>query len=227
MKTLIIALLAIYVSFDIARHFYTGNIVISALNISEAQVHWFLNVARIIVLQSAASLAIFMSIWNYSRATNKLLAGLAIVISIGFPSAYSFVTYSGLQATNQHRDEKFTISNNIEAVSKNITRILESDSDSIVEKIESSKLYASMVYIKSGKIIDVIDQNGKLTPLTPDRRTLEKRNQFIENESKIKNLNNTLKASLKDWLSILLGSTLAGLLAVQLRKRVNGLHTYH
>jgi len=218
-KKLFFILITISISFDIARELYVSDLDIMALNDSQAQIHWFLTLAWGISLQAAASLAIFASIWHYSRATNKLLAGSAIVLSLGFSACYAYQSYMGIQATALLGDKEFAFSKESEAVSQNITRILESEGQPLKEKVETSNFYASRIYIESEKIIDVIDINGKLVPFTPDKKTLEKRAQYMWNEATIKNLSETFTSSFYRWLAILIGSALAGLIAVSFRRR--------
>jgi len=218
-KKLFFILITISISFDIARELYVSDLDIMALNDSQAQIHWFLTLAWGISLQAAASLAIFASIWHYSRATNKLLAGSAIVLSLGFSACYAYQSYMGIQAAALLGDKEFAISNDIQAVSDNIARILNSGQEPIEEKVDFSAFEASLVYIESEKIINVIDLNGNLVPFTPDKKTLEKRAQYIWNEATLKNLSETVTSSFYRWLAILIGSALAGFIAVSFRRR--------
>lgn len=219
MKILVIILLALFIFFDIALDFYISDLDIFTLNDSQTQIHWLLTRVRGIALQAAASLAIFASIWQFPQATNKLLACSAVVLSIGFSACYTYQSYTGMQATALLSNKEFAFSSESKAVSRNIAQILESEDKSPEEKTETSNFYASRVYVESEKIINVIDLGGKLIPFTPDQKTLKKRALFTEAEETINSSNSAFTTNFYQWLAILCGSTLAGLIGLGFRRR--------
>jgi len=158
------------------------------------------------------STGIIFSISNYATAKNKLLAKLWIVLSIASCLILSIMPYFTSIALEKYLSilsEPDPLENPIKMKDYE-KRIMAKKS--LSEKISLSKTIASTVYVKSGKVINIVDKNNQLTPYIPSKNDIKRHNEFIHTKKIMKHTINALKKAIFVWAFVLLISISIGLI---------------
>ena len=184
------------------------------LNLSETQsiINWLLMLIRDIGLMVAVSLAIIMSLANYNNTDNKTKAKLLVVASISFcifqagASGYAHylliknpITGSAVLLDNpdflQTYEEKLILSDRV-----------------LSERITHSNAIASSIYMDTGEIINVINQDGDVKPYIPTLKDKKNNIELIKARVLLDHTTQSLKNASISWVVLLIISTIIGII---------------
>jgi len=216
MKKIFSLAILIYLISGISHGIYSNNIDLLNLSEKQSQIEWLLRSFRDVGIIVAASCAIILSFLNYAESQNKLKAKFWVILSVSFCLSLSAASYLMYKQSEQlllimKTPTIFIEPDKIKSYEKQII----SNKYSLREKIKLSKSIASNTYIESGKILNIINKKGMLSPYEPSVKDIEKYNKSLHMIKIQEHTLTSLKYSVILWLVVLFISIITGIISYQ------------